>query len=132
MIALRAPSIERALSDLALSRTAIVRISKLEVGTSLVDATDADATLMTLDASSLGQGATHVAQLPAHHRVAWAFPLARPGVMVWALSRARRLQPVQLEDACDALRHAGVVDVRVTMLEGILPIALLTGRTTAA
>jgi hypothetical protein len=47
------------------------------------------------------------------------------------LARAKRLRPVSLEDACDALRHAGVVDVRVRRVDGALPIVVVSGTTSA-
>lgn len=136
MITLRAASVERALDALSARTVLVVRASRIELTlpagvTETTEPLLADTVWMSLDAASLADGAAHVAALPADRTLAWAFPVARPGVVPWALARARRLQPLALEDACDALRHAGVIDVRVTSLPGSLPIAVVTGRTTA-
>lgn len=84
-----------------------------------------------IDAASLADAVARVATLPGQVRIAWAMPVARPGLAGWLLARARRLRPVVLEDACDALRRAGVVDLRVTTVQGSLPIVVLSGSTTS-
>ena len=136
MIALRVDSLDRALAALSARRVLVVRASRIELtlpagATETNEPSIADTVVMSFDAVSVAEAAARVASFPAHRTIACALPIARAGVVSWALARARRLQPVELEDACDALRHAGVIDVRVTSLPGSLPIAVVTGRTTA-
>jgi hypothetical protein len=107
MIALRAPSIQGASSQLGLA-----------------------ALPTPIDAATLADAAATIATMLPETTIAWSMPIVAPGMLRWALARMRRVRPVQLEDACEALRHAGVLDVRVTTIEGALPSVVLTGRTT--
>lgn len=132
------PTLERALAE-ALgpgpTRATVLRASKLPLvlppGIVEVPAGEPgyDVHLAVLDAATLADAATALAAMPAGQRVAWAMPVARPGVVAWIASRARGVGPVLLEDACDALRRAGVVDVRVTETAGALPAVVVTGLT---
>jgi hypothetical protein len=134
VIALRAASVERALADLALGSACVVRASRLEIvlPAGVTEVADAETEITALDAASLAEAIGRAAALPAGRRLVWAMPLAAPGVVGWALARARRVQPVALEDACDGLRRAGVVDVRVVRVDGALATVVISGRTTGA
>jgi hypothetical protein len=66
-------------------------------------------------------------------RVVIVTPLASHGGRGFVSSiRAslRRLTPIARVEACEALRHLGVIRVRVTEVPGSLGLAVLSGRTT--
>lgn len=74
-----------------------------------------------------------LAGAPGEVRVVVVAPISREGGRGLASrlsTRVRRLTPVDLEDVCEALRHASVIDVRVVDVDGPLGLAVLTGRTT--
>jgi hypothetical protein len=75
-----------------------------------------------------------LASAPPGLRVVIVTPLARPGgrgLVGRLTASARRLAPTELVDACEALRHSGVVEVRVIDVAGALGLAVLSGRTTS-
>lgn len=136
----RAPSVARAIADglgLAAGRVLVVRGARIDLAlppgcVEVGEADAADALLAAIDAESLESAVARASGLPADRALAWVMPVARPGLVGWALSRARRLSPLALEDVCDALRRIGVVEVRVTEIDGRLPLVVVTGHTTAA
>ena len=87
--------------------------------------------IASVDASGLPSALLSLRVMPNGGRIAWALPVAREGArgaLAWIISRSRRLRPIALEDACDALRRAGVVDLRVTTIDGSAGLAVLSGR----
>jgi hypothetical protein len=94
-----------------------------------------DALIAAVDGSSLAAAAAEVVPGERMLRIAWVVAVTQRGargVWSWMFSRARRLRPIALEDACDALRRAGVVELRVVAIEGSLGLALVHGRLGAA
>lgn len=140
MIVTRVPSIERAVSDglgLTKGRALVVRAVRIELTLppGIVEAApgeDVDALVAAIDATTIDAAASQLGALAGGKALAWVMPVARAGVLGWAFARARRLGPVVLEDVCDTLRRAGVIDVRVAEIDGRLPLVLVSGRTTAA
>ncbi len=140
MITARAPSIADAIhASLGLTegRALVLRASRLDVtlprGIELAREDEpADVMIAALDAASFSDAIARLGIQARPLRIAWVLPIAGASVVGWVVARARRLQPVVLEDACDALRHAGVVDVRVTRVHGALPVVVLSGRTSPA
>lgn len=136
----RAPSTEQALAKslgMSTGRVLVRRACPLTVTlpSGLAEAAvdePVDAVVTAMDAASLEAAEAQLDAIAKPTSIAWVMPIVRPGVVGWALARARRLGPVPLEDACDALRRRGVVDVQITEVEGRLPIVVLSGRTTIA
>ncbi len=86
------------------------------------------AIVTALDAASLAEASERLGRARAGQRIAWALPVSRPGLVGWIACRASGLRPIVLEDACAALRRAGVVDVRVRPVAGTLPLVVVSGR----
>lgn len=90
-----------------------------------------DALVVAVDARSSAELRALVEPLAAGTEVVVVAPIAREGGRAWigrALALARRVRAVPLEDVCDPLRQAGVVDVRVLDVTGALGLAVVTGR----
>ncbi|MFO0685463.1 MAG: hypothetical protein U0234_25615 [Sandaracinus sp.] len=91
----------------------------------------ADTTIVAVDAASVeGLGATLAPIVPGE-RLVVVVPPTPQSLLGQVLARARRIEPVPLERVCTALRHVGVVDVRVTHVPGRLRLAVVTGRASA-
>ncbi len=91
----------------------------------------ASATIATLDASSIESFAAGLGGAASTERLIVVAPVADQGLLGHVLSRTRRLRPVAIERVCTLLRHAGVVDLRVTQVPGALRLAIVTGSASA-
>lgn len=90
-----------------------------------------DALVVAVDARSSAELRTFVEPLAAGTDVVVVAPISREGGRAWigwAVSLARRVRALPLEDVCDPLRQAGVVDVRVLDVTGSLGLAVVSGR----
>ena len=128
-------AVERALRGAAGS-IRVTRAAKIAVAlpTSFVeDETGLDARMAVVDATSLEAALPPLlASAAPGVRVVVVAPVARSGgrgLVSKVATGARRLTPAQLVDACEALRHSGVIGVRVVDVAGALGLAVLSGRT---
>jgi hypothetical protein len=90
----------------------------------------AEVCLAAIDARTATELPALLATLASGVEVLVVAPVGREGGRAWlgwAMSLARRVHPLPLEHVCDALRHAGVVDVRVLDVEGPLGIVVVRG-----
>lgn len=90
-----------------------------------------DALIAAFDAASITGMPEELAACAPDERIVLVVPPASQSLVGQVLARARRVGPVPVERVCTALRHAGVVDVRVAHVPGTLRLAVVSGRASA-
>ena len=115
----------------------VLRTSRLSLAlpASWVESETGSVVIAGADRATLGDAVEALAAAAsADVLVALVVPLSRDGaagVLARTAAWVRRVAPVAMEDACAALRHAGVVSVRVIDVAGVLGLAVIVGRATA-